>query len=246
MTLTTRTRFLVCITALLMAAGTASGEGLPPEDGPWELRKESDGIQIYTTEYAGSDFEAFKAVTVLDASIEQLMAVMIDPKSCLEWVHNCIVSRAFGEGDFYDRYAYSVNDMPWPVADRDYVLHINTRGDKASNQVVMRLNAVPGARKENDDYQRVEVSDTLYRFEPVSANKTRLVWVQHTEPNGAIPSWLVNSLVVDIPLKSIKNLEQVAQQDKYNGYELIYDKEGQLSGIAKAINKTGQTKGDDE
>lgn len=246
MRLTTRTRFLTFMATLLIAAGAAHGEGLPSEDGNWELRKESDGVKIYTTSYDGSDFEAFKAVTVVDASIEQLMAVMINPKSCLEWVHNCVKSSAFGEGDFYDRFAYSVNDMPWPVEDRDYVLRIRTHGNNASGEVVMELNAVPGAKQESDDYQRVEKSDTLYRFEPVSANKTRMIWVQHTEPNGAIPSWLVNSLVVDIPLKSLKNLEKVAQQDKYTGYELVYDNDGQLSGVAKAISKTGQSKGDGE
>ncbi|MGP4846149.1 START domain-containing protein [Marinobacter sp. 1Y8] len=242
MRLTTRTRFLAFIATLAITSGAAGSEGLPPEDGPWDLRKESDGIQIYTTDYAGSNFKAFKAVTVLNASIEQVMAVMTDSQSCQKWVHNCLKSKAIDEGDFYDRYAYSVNDMPWPVEDRDYVLRIRTHGDKASGEVVMTLNAVPNAHQESDEYQRIDKSDTLYRFEPVDANKTRITWVQHTEPNGSIPSWLANSLVVDIPMKSIKNLEKVAQQPAYANYELIYDNNGQLSGV----KKTGQSEGDGE
>src|SRR5690554_7807058 len=89
-------------------------------------------------DHPGSSFQAFKAVAELDAPVENLMAVMINPESCEEWVLNCSESYAFGQGDFHDRYAYSVNDMPWPVTDRDYVLRIRTRGDADTGQVIMR------------------------------------------------------------------------------------------------------------
>ncbi|WP_227546043.1 START domain-containing protein [Marinobacter fonticola] len=214
---------------------TLAFAGSLPDDGAdWELRKESDGIRIYTTPLSGSDFEAFKAVAELDVSVSRLMAVMIDPESCTEWVHNCVISKAFGDGDFHDRYAYSVNDMPWPVQDRDYVIRIQTQGNKASGVIVMALNAIPNARDEKDDYVRVDKSDTLYRFEPLNADQTRLTWIQHTEPNGAIPSWLVNSLVVDIPLKSIRNLESIAQKPRYADYNLVFNPSGALVDVVKS------------
>ncbi|TBW50009.1 lipid-binding protein [Marinobacter halodurans] len=215
---------------------------LPPLDADWHLQKETGDIRIYTTEVEGSDFEAFKAVADLDVSLAALMAVMINPKSCLEWVHNCSVSEAFGNGNFQDRYAYSVNDMPWPVQDRDYVLRIRTHGDRQSGVVEMDLNAVPGARPGDDDYVRVDQSDTLYRFEPLGPEHTRMTWVQHTEPNGAIPSWLVNSLVIDIPVKSMHSLEKVAHKPRYAGYRLVYNDRGELVNVVKS----GHTEGDDE
>ena len=229
-----RRRFSIALASLLWSVGSAFAGTLPSEDADWELRKESDDIHIYTTELKDSDFAAFKAVADMDVSLSQLMAVMIDPASCTEWVHNCTLSRAFGDGDFHDRYAYSVNDMPWPVQDRDYVIRIRTHGDNHSGVVVMDLNAVPDARKDNDDYVRVEKSDTLYRFEPLGPEQTRLTWIQHTEPNGAIPSWLVNSLIVDIPLKSMRTLESVAQEPRYAGYRLVFDPAGELVDVVKS------------
>lgn len=221
---------LVCALLVFAVAASARAE-LPNEaDGEWTLRKEADHIRVYTIDQPDSSFKAFKAVAVLDAPIENLMAVMVNPGSCVEWVHNCTESYAFGDGEFHDRFAYSVNDMPWPVTDRDYVLRIRTRGNQASGEIVMDLNAMPEQRAENGSRVRVDRSDTLYRFTP-EGDKTRMVWVQHTDPNGSLPGWLVNSLLVDIPVRSMEELERVANREKYQGYELVYDKKGQLTGV---------------
>lgn len=217
---------------------------LPPEDAEgWELKKESGSIKVFTIDQPDSSFQAFKAVARLDAPIENLMAVMSNPESCVEWVHNCSESYAFGQGDFHDRYAYSVNDMPWPVNDRDYVLRIRTHGKAADGDIIMDLNAVPERRDAKEGYVRVDRSDTLYRFTPVG-DQTRMVWVQHTEPNGSIPGWLVNSLLVDIPVRSMKQLEKLARTDRYRGHELVYNENGQLVAVTPPTQET-QTEDDE-
>ena len=103
-----RVIWLAATTVFLQASGLTFA-GLPAEDSEnWSLRKETDRIRVYTTDQPNSSFQAFKAVAVLDVPIENLMAVMINPKSCVQWVHNCSESYAFGSGDFDERYAYSV------------------------------------------------------------------------------------------------------------------------------------------
>ncbi|WP_166251677.1 START domain-containing protein [Marinobacter salicampi] len=213
---------------------------LPAEDADWQLQKREGDIRIYTIDHPDSKFEAFKAEALLDAPLANVMAVMINPGSCTEWVHGCVESEAFGDGDFQERYAYSVNDMPWPVTDRDYVIRIQTEGDEGSGEVVMHLNAVPNMRDEEEGRIRVDQSDTFYRFTP-QGGQTRMVWLQHTNPNGSIPSWLVNSLVVDIPLKSILRLEAVAQEARYQNHELHFDEEGNLTAVVAP-----EESGDDE
>lgn len=223
---------LTAIVVSAIASGMALAE-LPDEDSDsWSLRKETDNIKVFTMDQKNSSFQAFKAVAVLDTPIENLMAVMNNPESCVEWVHNCSESYAFGDGNFHDRYAYSVNDMPWPVTDRDYVLRIRTSGNKKDGEVIMDLNAIPDQRDKDGDYVRVDKSDTLYRFIP-EGDQTRMIWVQHTEPNGSIPGWLVNTLLVDIPVRSMEQLERVARKDRYQEHELIYDDKGKLQDVAR-------------
>ena len=60
-----------------------------------------------------------------------------------------------------------------------------------------------------------------------------MVWLQHTEPGGVLPSWLVNNLLVDIPYKSLKTLESVAQQEQYQNGSITYDDKGVITGVEK-------------
>lgn len=217
--------------ASVLATAVVTAAELPDEQtADWQLRTNTDNIRIYTTVQPDSKFKAFKAEAVLDVPIENLMAVMVNPNSCTEWVHNCSESYAFGTGDFHDRYAYSVNDMPWPVTDRDYVLRIRTRGNQANGEIIMNLNATPDQRAESGNRIRVDRSDTRYRFIP-EGEHTRMIWVQHTDPNGALPGWLVNTLLVDIPVRSMQALEKVARKPRYQGFELVWDHEGNLKNV---------------
>ncbi|UDL04214.1 START domain-containing protein [Marinobacter sp. CA1] len=231
-------RWMIGVAAALLSP--LSLASLPPEDAPdWSLRKTEGNIRVYTIEQPDSSFKAFKAIALMDVPLENLMAVMIDPTSCMSWVHGCTEAYGLEGGSFQDRYAYSINDMPWPVTDRDYVLHITTAGNESRGEVIMELNAVPDYREPDDDLVRVDRSDTRYRF-VAEGDQTRMIWLQHTDPNGSLPGWLVNNLLVDIPVKSLQSLEQLATEPRYANHRLQFDADGQLTGVATVQS------GDDE
>lgn len=235
-----RSAFSAIVSSLLTAQSWA---GLPPDSVDWNLERDEDDIRIYKASVSDSGFEAFKATTVINAPLSNVMAVMVDAESCEEWVHGCSHSEALDGGDFHDRKAYSVNDLPWPAADRDYVLHIRTHTsdesvtgeshDKADSPfIIMELSAVPDEREESGKV-RVEHSDTLYQFFQIDDGRTHMTWIQHSEPNGSLPGWLVNSLAVDIPFNSLQNLQDVANSSTYSGYELVFNEQGELTAVRK-------------
>ena len=61
-----------------------------------------------------------------------------------------------------------------------------------------------------------------YYLSPISETETSVIWVQHTEPAGNIPDWLVNMLLIDIPFYSLTKLEQVARQPDYSSAQFEY------------------------
>ena len=203
----------------------------------WEEQTKEGDIVIYTRPHPNSSFKAFKAVAIIDAPINNMMAVMANPQSCMEWVLGCTVANAFDVLSFNDRYAYSVNDMPWPFKDRDYVLHIRTSNNPENKSIVMHMNAVANKKDVNDEYERVHVAQTTYLFEPLDGNKTKMTWLQHTEPGGVLPGWLVNSLIVDIPVKSLQELERVAQSAKYQDATILFNPEGLIVGVDSKLTR---------
>ncbi len=221
----------------LTLSNSVLSEEIPLESPDWNEQKQEGNITIYTRPHPSSDFEQFKAVAILDAPLNNIMAVMANPESCIEWVYGCTISYGFNEKTFNDRYAYSVNDMPWPFKDRDYVLHIKTSNNPANNTIFMHMDASDSAKEQSDDYLRVSVAQTVYIFKALDDGKTKMTWLQHTEPGGVLPGWLVNSLIVDIPLESLQALERVAQQDKYNGAKILFNEQGLIQGVDSKLTR---------
>ena len=206
---------------------------LPPVNASsWTLHKDGK-IKVYVSEIKNSSFDGFKAEAVLNAPIQNILAVMTNPKSCVEWVENCITSYGFGATSFHDRYGYTSSHLPWPFKNRDLAVHITTSNNPATGVINIHMQSVDGKVPENDDNVRIHIAETDYEFKKIDADHTKVIWRQHADPTGALPGWLVNALIVDIPLKSLRKLEKVANLPKYKGYTLEYSSNGILTGIKK-------------
>jgi len=186
---------------------------------------------VYTSDVKGSDFTSFKAVAILHAPIANIMAVMENAKSCVEWVENCITSYGFGATSFHHRFGYTISHLPWPFKDRDLVVEINTTNNPKTGVIVIQMNAVKGKVPKNNNDVRILNAQTRYQFSKINANTTKVVWVQHIDPTGALPGWLVNLLILDIPMKSLQKLGPLANTPKYRNSKLLFNNKGILSAV---------------
>ncbi len=223
--------------AALLSSPFAISDEIPMDAPDWDKKETEENITIYTRPHPNSNFKAFKAVAIIDAPLNNIMAVMANPKSCMEWVLGCTEASSFDETSFNDRYAYSVNDMPWPFKDRDYALHIRTSSDPKSGIILMHMGATNSKKEISDEFERVHVAQTVYSFEALDDNTTKMVWLQHTEPGGILPGWLVNSLIIDIPIKSLQALERTAKLPKYQDAEILFDQQGMIMGVNSKLTR---------
>ena len=233
-----RTGFTYCLIVTLSLVATSLQADVPTNDRNWEKAIEDNGIGIHTRDLKDSRIDAFRAETVLDAPLEAVMAVMANPASCMEWVHQCSHAENLEGGSFRDRYAYSINDMPWPVTDRDYVLHIRTHTGRSRDHIVIEMESVDGRIEKKDGYVRMPESSTVYELSRTEDNRTRIVWYQHAAPGGSLPNWLVNRLATDIPYESLRTLNEVVQQARYQGHELAFDEEGRIVDVIPPTEDT--------
>ena len=196
----------------------------------WELVKDQDGVQVSTQAVPNSSLKAFKGETVIAASLDSLWAVMLDVEVCPDWVHNCKEPRIVEEISFLERYIYQVSDFPWPVNDRDLVLHIRLSQNSDTKALTIAIEAAPNRIAQTDNV-RIQKAKGFYLLEPLSNTETRVTWQQHTEPGGSLPDWLVNALVVDIPFNSLRNIRDIVQKRKYQQAQLLYSDQGIATGF---------------
>jgi len=202
----------------------------------WQQSESHKNITIYTRSYEDSNFDAFKAVAKIDQSIESIFAVISDPTSCPLWVDNCIESYNYVKHpqdtfQFKNRYGYALSHLPWPFKNRDLIVNIVTSNNPDTNEITITMSSDKELISDNDEAVHITDSYTKYILRSIKKDQTELIWMQHTEPAGKLPAWLVNSMIISLPLKSTSNLENIAKLKKYQDAMIEFDSQKKIQGL---------------
>ena len=202
---------------------------------------DKDGVQVYIYKRNNSDFATFKAITYIDASLESLLAVMLDIKSNSKWVDACEKSFLLKRISFNEQYHYQIFYVPFPFKNRDFILHSTMKHDPSEKSITFTMIAKSDychdkksercLEVNQSDLVRVKKSIGTFKLEEQEQG-TKIIWIQHTNPAGNLPGWLVNRLVKNTAYRSFKNLAELVTQQQYQNVKLIYD----VNGVAVAIS----------
>jgi hypothetical protein len=193
----------------------------------WKLEKDKDGIQVYTREVEGSAYKAFRGESVIDAELNQVMALLDDTKGFVHWMFNCKNPTLLYKASLLDRYQYLVNDFPWPAADREMILRNEISQDPVSRKTIVKLtgvtaDALPESAKSTlptkTDAVRVEEVEGFFELTPLSDTQTKVVFQLHLNPVGALPSGLVNAMIVDNPFETLKAMRKRVVLPEYANF----------------------------
>jgi hypothetical protein len=194
---------------------------LPAEN--WKLAKERDGIAVYTRQVEGSPFLAFKGVTVAEGSVDALVGILYDTPMAPSWLYPCDFAMTLEEVRFEENYVFHIYDLPFPVSNRQLILHSTLSSTEQGVRLDMHEVNTLCDEQQSDRCRKVKGSDLIrikrsrghYLFIPLDAKRTKVIWQHHIEPGGSIPGWLANVLVVDIPYNSLSGLRELVKEKKY-------------------------------
>ncbi len=206
------------------------------------LKLNKDGIKVYIYKSKRSDFATFKAITHIDASIDSILAVILDLKSSTQWIDACKRALIIKKFSFTEQYHYQEFSVPFPFSNRDFILHSKMDHNPSTHEVTIVMSARPDYCQDKQSEQcnkvnqsslvRVKKSIGTFKLQP-DTEGTKITWIQHTDPGGHLPAWLVNQLVKNTPYQTFKNLAQKVKEDRYRFAKLIYDINGMVVGINK-------------
>lgn len=212
------------------------------------LALNKDGIEVYIYKHKRSDFATFKAITHINASLESILAVMLDTKSNSKWVDACEQSFLINRLSFNEQYHYQIFDIPFPFQNRDFIFHSTMIHNPLSQTITISMFSAPDYCRDKQSNQctqvnkselvRVNKSIGTFKLE-ASEYGTKITWIQHTDPAGHLPGWLVNQLIKYTAYRSFRNLAEIVKEDQYQYAKLIYDANGVA--IAVEIKKPAET-----
>ena len=191
----------------------------------WELRRDKNGIKVYTRKVEGSPHKALKAITYLDSKLTPLVALLSDVDACTRLSSVCEQSYVHKQMSDTDLYVYTWNNLPWPVKDRDIIARIRWSQDPVTGAVVMTGQADANVMPKQSGRMRIQYANVRWELIPLEDGQVKVVNEAHIDPAGNIPAALANFLLVDTPFETFSKIKELMVEEKYQNARLPFIKE---------------------
>ena len=197
---------------VLACAAPAAAAGEPEK---WEFVDKDDGIHVWKHEVPGHDVPDFRGQTFINASLDEILAQMLDWKRHTEWMFACVESTLLKQQDPTHLTMYNRIGAPWPVWDRDVIADIAIeRAPDGKYVKVSFQNITSSLRAVPKRVVRLPKLVGFYKLWAVEPNKTKVMYQVAAELGGSIPRWLALSGARDLPHHTLDGLRTRVESAK--------------------------------
>ena len=214
------TNLIAVLVLLSFCLSTSASARWKDSDLEWKLKRDRKGIQVYLAKVPGSKFRAILSTMEVDVPPRELAALVMDLENCPNWAAMCKSAEVIERLSPSVCYVRSVNDAPFPVRDRDVIAKVTWFHDRDSGKISMHSDAAPEKLPKQKGLVRVNAASSEWHFTPQENGKVLVENYAHVDPNGKIPAWLINLMIVESPYKTLKKMRELALTGRYKGVEL--------------------------
>jgi hypothetical protein len=207
-------------TAVLLIVLSFWGRIFGQED--WKLNTSKEGMSVYTKVFPDSKFKAIKVELSLDATLSQLVAVVMDVNTGADWVYATKSSALLKRVSASEVVYYSEVKLPWPIHNRDFIAQLKAVQDPATRVVTIYGPVVPDYMPVKKDIVRVRKSEGKWVITPIAKERIKVEYTIRLDPGGDLPAWLFNMFVTKGPAESFENLKLQLKKPQYANVHLPF------------------------
>jgi hypothetical protein len=216
---TSEKRFLTLFLLLFISIFSSAQEK------KWDLKKQENGISVYTRLAESSSFKELKSVCTIKTSLKSIVALLNDWESYPGWVYRCGKSSTLKKISDREVIHYQTVVAPWPVDSRDFVVNVKLNQDPKSGIVTIISTSNPGFIPVIPGHVRIKEFKASWTLIPKENGTTEVIYHLLVNPGGYVPAWLVNLAVVDGPYETMLNFKEEVKKEKYQKAVIDYIKD---------------------
>ena len=175
----------------------------------WELKKNEDGIAVYSRGIANEKLKEIRVVCELPGTTAQLKEILQNVTGHSRWVYLTKKTNLVKKVNDRTLIYYSASDMPWPVTDRDLIVELTITEVPASGNLSIRAKSVSDYLPPTKGYVRVPHSLATWEVVPLPNNKLKIDYTFRVDPGGDIPAWMVNAAATTGPYNTFVKLREL-------------------------------------
>lgn len=183
-------------------------------DPDWKLKRDEDGIKVFTASTETSNFKSVKVECTVNARLSQLIAFLFDVSKQHDWVYGNKSSEVIKRIGNNELIFYSEVSVPWPCTNRDYIAHI-TVNQRSQQGLTIDSHSEPDALPQKPGKVRVRSSVAHWEVTALTPQSIRIVYTVQFDPAGAVPAWLINMFVTKGPFQTFQKLREEISKPAY-------------------------------
>ena len=197
---------IACLALLVTFVSTAYSQY------DWKLTKDKDGIRVYQSETKTSNFKSIKVECTLEGTYDKLISVLSNVALHKEWVYKVKTPYIIKKNSPQDFYYYTETSMPWPMSNRDAVVHLTMNKDSLNRFLKISAIGEPRLIPEKSGKVRVPRSSVSWYVTMPTAKTIHIIYTFEADPGGNLPSWMVNMFADKGPYESFKKLSEILKK----------------------------------
>lgn len=177
----------------------------------WILKKDDNNIKIYTRSIVNEKLDEYKAITIIDTQIENVVKELVTaPKYNKEYKSG--ISYYVKKQNDNQHVFYAHKDLPWPLKDRDLVTLL-TIEKISKSKYKLKLESLPEIINQKEKTIRIKELKGFWLLEEKN-NSTKVIQQLFINPEGKLPAFVTNSLLINGPFKTFSELRSNLKNSK--------------------------------
>jgi len=192
--------FLIPVFCLLLQPCSAQNN--------WKLEKQKNGISVYLSDVPGSEYKAIKVECTLTGTYAKLIALLTNVSQFSKWIYNNKISSLLKQNTPLDFIYYSETHMPWPLSNRDAIIHLQIKTDSLPRFLTISGKAEPDFFTVIPGKVRVPHYEANWKVSMPTAKTIQISYYLEIDPGGSIPGWIANSFADKGPYGTFYNIAE--------------------------------------
>lgn len=189
----------------------------------WILKNEKDAVKVYYRKTSG--IYELKLTTSIKVPLPGIVRLFDEVHKYAAWGYKVSEARLLKRVSATEMYYYSRIDFPWPMSDRDVILHTKLSQDPHSLAIYSVSTSEPDYIPEVKDVIRMRDVYTKWTLIPGPGGWLYLEYYLNSDPGGSIPDWAINMALDVGPRETIKRMRAILNDPVYQNTKLAHIKE---------------------
>jgi hypothetical protein len=189
----------------------------------WEFKSEKDGCKIYHQHTEG--LLHIKLATSFKVPLSGIALLFSEVESYTQWGYKMVESRLLRRVSDTELYYYARYDFPWPISDKDIILHSKLSQNPATGVLTIVNTPQPDYLPVKKGIERIRNTTTRWQFTKGNGGWVYTEQLISTDSAEGLPDWLVKLTADTGPRETAGNIRKMLSQERFQKATLAHIRE---------------------